>query len=332
MAASLDIIIVNWNSGQHTRHCLESVAAASRKGTRPERVVVVDNNSQDDSAERLHASGLLLSLIRNETNRGFAAACNQGARGSQADYLLFLNPDVTLLANSLSAPLLFMEQAENRNVGICGIQLVDRQGRLTCSCSQFLKPWEFHARMFGLDRLLPSRVPGSFLPEREHRESKQVDQVMGAFFLVRRTVFESLHGFDGRFFVYFEDLDFSYRAQRAGFSSFFLATAQAVHFGAGCSEQVKATRLFYQLRSRIIYGFKHFGWGAATGLLIGTVLVEPLTRLVWAGWRGSIREMGETVRAYAMLFCAVPSVLFNIVVANRHQDESLRPLRSRTAD
>src|SRR6266851_6014624 len=131
MAASLDIIIVNWNSGLHLKQCLESVPAASSEGFRLERVVAVDNDSRDGSAEGLQQAGRSLSVMRNGINRGFAAACNQGALGSRADYLLFLNPDVRLLANSLSIPIQFMEQTEKKKVGICGVQLLDPQGRLT---------------------------------------------------------------------------------------------------------------------------------------------------------------------------------------------------------
>ncbi len=331
MAASLDIIIVNWNSGLHLKQCLESVPAASSEGFRLERVVAVDNDSRDGSAEGLQQAGRSLSVMRNGINRGFAAACNQGALGSRADYLLFLNPDVRLLANSLSIPIQFMEQTEKKKVGICGVQLLDPQGRLTRSCSRFPTPWIFYARMFGLDRLFPERFSGHFLTQEDHRESKTVDQVMGAFFLVRRAVFESLHGFDERFFVYFEDLDFSCRAWQAGYSSHFLATAQALHHGGGCSEQVKAARLFYSLRGRILYTYKHFAWVVATGVLLGTLFVEPLSRVAWAGLRGSLREMGETMSAYGMLWLDLPRLPFKSLRRRQSGQPSKKALSS-TAD
>jgi len=324
VTASLDIIIVNWNSGQHLKHCLESVPAASSEGFRLERVVVVDNDSGDWSAEELQPAAIPLHIMRNEENRGFAAACNQGALGSRADYLLFLNPDVLLRAESLSIPMQFMEQAENRNVGICGVQLLDSQGRLTRSCSRFPTPWIFYARMFGFDRFFPGHFPGHFIAERDHWESKPVDVVTGAFFIVRRAVFESLQGFDERFFVYFEELDFSYRACQAGWNSYFLATAQAVHHGGGCSEQVRAARLFYSLRSRIIYCYKHFQWAEATCLLLGTVIVEPLARLTLCAAKGSFREMRETLQGFIRLWRALPGLLRMQSLAAHHRAGALR--------
>jgi GT2 family glycosyltransferase len=305
---SLDIIIVNWNSGLQLRRCLDSMLLTSLEGLEVARVVVVDNASSDGSAERLDFPDLPLLVIHNSSNRGFAAACNEGARGSKADYLLFLNPDTALERNSLAAPIAFLERPENIHIGICGVQLVDEGGRVSRSCARFPTPGHLMGRCLGLDRLFPRWFPNHFLSERDHSESRVVDQVMGAFFLVRRGVFDPLGGFDERFFVYYEELDFSYRARQAGWTSYFLATTCARHRGGGCTGQAKATRLFYVLRSRILYSYKHFGRAAATGVLLGTVLAEPFSRLVLAAARKSLREMRETLQAYTMLWRKLPSL------------------------
>jgi len=81
-----------------------------------------------------------------------------------------------------------------------------------------------------------------------------------------------------------------------------------MHRGGGCSEQVKAARLFYSLRSRILYSYKHFGWAPATGVLLGTLVGESFSRLVLAAAHGSLREMRETLRAYTMLRRNLPSL------------------------
>jgi len=329
MTPSLDIVIVNWNSGEQLRRCLESIQATSRDKFELTRVVVVDNTSCDGSADDLHDGTLPLTLIRNTENRGFAAACNCGAKTSHADYLLFLNPDVRLISNSLVEPVAFMEKPENAKVGICGIQLLDEQGQVSPTCSRFPTAFTYFSRMLGLDRLFPNLFPGHFLETSDHGQSREVDQVMGAFLLIRRTLFDRLGGLDERFFVYFEDLDLSYRAFEAGWQSHYLAAAQAYHKGGGCSEQVKAARLFYSLRSRILYSYKHFGWASATGLLAGTLLVEPFARLAWTSCRGSMQEMQSTLQAYAMLWRALPNLIFEHRLANVPQDSasgSLRPL------
>lgn len=309
MPAVLDIIIVNWNSGPQLGGCLDSIAAASRDGFELGRVVVVDNASRDGSADELEGRALPLSLIHNRENRGFAAACNQGAGGSRADYLLFLNPDVQLLADSLSVPVAVMEPPENERVGICGIQLLDQEGEVWRRCARFPTPGRFLAMMLGLDRLWPRRFPGHFMTEWDHATTRDVDQVMGAFFLVRRALFEALGGFDERFFVYFEDADFSYRARAQGWRSLYLAQARARHWGGGTSRQVKARRLFYALRSRLSYAYKHFGFAPATGLALATLLIEPVSRLALSAARLSPSQIVETLHGFGLLWRDAPRVL-----------------------
>ncbi len=309
MSPPLDIVIVNWNSGQQLRDCLESIASADRYDSILGRVVVVDNASHDGSADGLDDIDLPLELIRNPTNRGFGAACNQGTRGGTSDYILFLNPDTRLFGPSLTRPLRFMEQPEIRHVGICGVQLVDEQGVVVRSCSRFPTPGILLARLLGLSHLFPAWFRTHEMREWDHSESRQVDHVIGAYYLIRRPMFESLGGFDEDYFVYIEDLDLSLRALRAGWFSYYLADVQAFHRGGGTSDQVKAARLFYSLRSRILYLFKHFSVPAALGLTLGTLIIEPIVRLDSLAARGSVQGLLDTLKGYAMLWWAVPGLL-----------------------
>jgi N-acetylglucosaminyl-diphospho-decaprenol L-rhamnosyltransferase len=301
----LDIVIVNWNTGVQLDACLESIALANRADLHLNRVVIVDNASSDRSLENLGKSTLSLHLTCNSENQGFARACNQGAAGSTADFLLFLNPDTVLTLDSLCRPLAFMAQPENANVGIIGIQLLDGHGRVSSSCSRFPTTGCVLAEIFGIDRLYPSAAQR--MDDWNHADSRAVDQVMGAFFLIRRDLFESLGGFDERFFVYFEEVDLSFRARSFGYSSYYLSDCRAIHKGGGSSEQVKAKRLFYSLRSRILYSYKHFGFFPATLVLLATLLIEPFTRLFLAAARGSIQGIAATVEAYWFLMKAACS-------------------------
>ncbi len=274
-------------------------------------MVVVDNASSDDSIEDLDNISLPITIIRNSSNCGFAAACNQGAMNSHARYLLFLNPDMILGAASLATAVEFMELSQNANVGACGVQLVDDDQEIIRSCSLFPSPGRFLVQTFGLDRLFPGRFSSKFMTDWDHRETRQVDVVTGAFLLVRRPIFETLGAFDERFFVYLEDVDFLHSVHQRGWLCYYLATAQAYHKQGGCSEQAKASRLVYSLRSRILYSYKNFTWAAATGLLLGTILLEPFTRLIWAGLRGSAHEATETISAFAKLWAEIPGLLWN---------------------
>jgi hypothetical protein len=300
---SLDIIVVNWNTGTLLRDCLESISQARTAAFRLERVIVVDNNSADGSADGLE--GLVeqpISVFHNDANRGFAAGCNQGAAGTQADYLLFLNPDTRVFPDSLWRPLEFLEQAENDKVGICGVRHVDDSGIFSTSCARFPTLKIFFGQMTGLSRIFPKWFPPHLMPESECLESREVDQIIGAFFLVRRTLFETLGGFDPRFFVYFEEVDFSLRALQAGSRSYYLAATSVYHKGGGSSQQAKAARLFYSLRSRLLYGFKHFSFLDAFALALLTLTIEMAARLLAALGSLSLSKLVETVQGYSALF------------------------------
>ena len=306
---TLDIITVNWNAGTLLESCLKSIAHADQRGLVLTRVVVVDNGSVDGSVEGLDRFPLPISFIRNRENRGFSAACNQGARGSRADYLLFLNPDVVLTRDSLSRAVARMACHEAGSTGILGIQLLGEDGRVSRTCARFPRPRHFLSHMLGLNRLSSRLFPTHVMLEWDHRENREVDHVMGAFFLIRRPLYEALKGFDERFFVYLEDLDLSFRAHQAGWRSYYLADAKAYHKGGGTSDQIKALRLFYSLRSRILFGYKHFDYLPAMCVLFGTMLIEPFSRLILAISRRSVMQVKETITGYELLWRSMDSIL-----------------------
>jgi N-acetylglucosaminyl-diphospho-decaprenol L-rhamnosyltransferase len=256
LRASLGIVIVNWNAGHYLRECLESLIRCDGLD-RVSRVVVVDNASHDRSCENLPILPVPFQLIQNDSNRGFAAACNQGAELCEASCLLFLNPDTVLHANSLRVPLEFLDDAQHADVGICGIQLLNEKGEVGRTCSRLPTCTSLVAMALRLQSPFPRIFPPHFMKEWDHSETRDVEEVIGAFFVVRQDLFQRLHGFDERFFVYFEEVDFCERAKRLGYRTMFLSTAQAEHAGGACSNQIRGRSLFYSLRSRVLYANKH---------------------------------------------------------------------------
>lgn len=301
--ASVHVVIVNWNSGTQLRECLASFAAVADDHVTLARVTVVDNGSVDGSAEGLDTR-LPLTVIRNADNRGFAAACNQGAAGSDASYLLFLNPDTRLMPGSLGLPVRYLQSEHHEAVGIVGIQLIDSNGHVARNTARAPSARSMIGHSLGLDRLMPSVFPPHFVREWAHDETRSVDQVMGAFFFVRFGVFGVLGGFDERFFVYYEDLDFSMRARTQGWSSVYLATAQSFHRGQGTTEGATARRTFYFARSRILYARKYFDGLGSFGVMFTTLVVEPIARAV-----ASPRSASATLRACGMLWKDLPTIL-----------------------
>jgi N-acetylglucosaminyl-diphospho-decaprenol L-rhamnosyltransferase len=309
MDPTVDVIIVNWDTGRQLRDCLSALSASQRTGYVLGRVIVVDNASSDGSANGLSFPDLTLSVIQNDTNRGFAAACNQGAAESPADYLLFLNPDTAVMDDTLTRSIRWMESPENSRTGILGAQLLDVNGEVSRSCARFFATRHFISRMLGLHRLSTKRFCDYLYSDWEHLQSRYVEHVMGAYFLIRNCIFKELDGFDERFFLYLEDIDLSLRVSKAGWSSYYLTTARCYHQGGGSANRIKARRLFYTLRSRIFYGFKNFGKASAVTLLLATLFIEPISRIGSAMVRGSMIQVREVVHAYGLLWRALPSIL-----------------------
>ncbi|MEQ1727279.1 MAG: glycosyltransferase family 2 protein [Vicinamibacterales bacterium] len=302
---SVGIAIVNWNAGSQLSDCVRSIAATAWDTLTLSAVVIVDNASADGSLDNLPAPAELpLRIIRNDSNRGFAAACNQAAATIEADYLLFLNPDTLLEPGSIPAAIAWLDHPAHVSYGIAGIQLLDEQGRISCGCARFPTVGSTVAKTLGLDRLLPTVFASYLMEDWGHTESRDVDHVIGAFYLVRHDVFRALRGFDEAFFVYFEDLDFSRRAASAGWRSRYLTETRAFHKGGGTSDQIKSLRLFYSLQSRLVYARKHFTPLGARSVALATLAIEPLIRLAACAIGGSATGLRETLGAYRMLWAA----------------------------
>lgn len=259
--------------------------------------------------DRLEELSGKIRTVRNSSNRGFAAACNIGAALGDGPLILFLNPDTRIYPGAFSVPAGFMAARDGEQVGVCGIQLVDGHGRAQRRCGRVPSARTFLFQALGLSLLAPRLFPGVELAEFDHCSDRDVAHVMGAFYLVRRSLFEALGGFDERFFLYLEDLDFSKRSGEGGWRTRFLAGARAFHLGGGSSQNVKAARLFYAQRSRIVFSFKHFSAAKAVAVLLATSLVELPLRLVRSLARGAPGEGKDALIAYARLYQQLPAIL-----------------------
>ena len=302
----LSVVVVNWNGGELLARCIASIDQALPPALRARvEVVVVDNGSTDGSTDRLslHPTD---TLLRSDRNLGFGAACNRGAAAARGEYLLLLNPDCELRPGSVERCIAELQRPD-MPVGLCGIALEDEHGAIARSCHRFPRFADLAATAIGLHALRPG-VFDSRMTGWDHRSDRTVDHVIGAFWLLRLSTFRSLGGFDERFFVYLEDLDFSLRAQRAGWLTRFVAAPASYHLGGGVSRQIMARRLFYATRSRILYAYKHLPrWQAHLHAAI-TLTVEPLSRSLQALLRRSRQDLASTWRGFAMLYRDLPNL------------------------
>ncbi|MEB4593078.1 glycosyltransferase family 2 protein [Candidatus Thiothrix sp. Deng01] len=229
------VVIVNFNAGGSILvDCIASVLACPSL-----KAIIVDNASRDDSlaiVEQTFTAHPRLRLIRNSTNLGFAAACNIGANVCQTDYLLFLNPDCRLEADTL--PNLQTALASAPDVGMVGGLLLNPDGTEQAGGRRAIPtPWRTFIRAFGLSRLLPHYFRDYDLHLQPlPAEPVEVEAISGACMLVRHDVFEQLSGWDQNYFLHCEDLDICMRFRQGGWKILFVPTARVPHLKGVCSK------------------------------------------------------------------------------------------------
>jgi GT2 family glycosyltransferase len=275
VAATVDVVIVNWNTGPCLHRCLESLAGSCGVGLG--RVVVVDNASTDGSADDL-PEGLPLVTVRNDSNRGFAAGCNQGAAYGKSGFVLFLNPDTVVRPDTLREAVRALSGEAGAHRGICGGRVVRPDGTPALSASRFPTLPNVVADVLRVPHLVSRSSHRHMRPE-ELATSRTVDQVIGAFFLVRRPLFDQLGGFDERYFLYYEEVDFARRALAAGWASYHAHEACLQHVENVSAHASGGRALVYSLRSRTLYARRHWPPWQARVLVAFTLGVEIPLRL-----------------------------------------------------
>ena len=300
MNSSLGIIIVNYNSGSLLNKCVNAIFDSDAQNLKI-KVVVVDNNSKDGSLTLDKTTDKQLKLLKNTENKGFGYACNQGVDAlGEIDYLLFLNPDTEISKHTLKNSIEFLRQ--NTFISILGCRHLDEFGKTKSSCSNTPTPIRIVWDIFGLSKLLPKIFPSATLMTNfNHNNSRFVDQVMGAYMLMEKTVFDILDGFDTRFFVYYEDADFALRAKNQGFKSYYNSDIEIMHSGRGTTKKIFHTTLFYNLRSRIQFTYKHYGMFYGALILILTITIEPITRSIY-NLLNDPSENKNTLKAFGLLY------------------------------
>ena len=292
----LSIIVVSYRTRDLTLACLDSIRATA--GDLALEVLVVDNHSDDGSAQAIARVFPEFRLIALEENLGFAGANNLAAREARAPELLLLNPDTELHEDCLQA-LLACRQA-HPEAGILGGRTFFADGRLNpSSCWGRPTPWSVFCLASGLASLF--RRSALFAPEGlgtwERDSERQVDLVSGCLMMIPRELWEQLGGFDERFFMYGEDADLCLRAHSLGRPCRITPGARLIHHG-GASERVRADKMVRLFRARTQLYAKHwsplgarFGhrmtdaWALTRRLALGALsLVQPGRRAAAKTW------------------------------------------------
>lgn len=253
----LSILIVNYNTCQLTVDCLHSVMAS--KTEYDYEVIVIDNNSKDESVETIRSLFPQVTLITNSDNVGFAKANNQGMNIAQGRYILLLNSDTIVLEDTLQTMLDFMDL--NPMTGASGCKVILPDGSLDKACKRgFPTPSASFYYAFGLSKLFPSKPKfnqyqlGYLDPDQEY----PVDCLVGAFMMVRRETIEQVGGLDEQFFMYGEDIDWCYRIKEAGWGIHYYPLTHIIHLKGGSARR-RPVKIIYEFhRAMILFHRKHY--------------------------------------------------------------------------
>jgi N-acetylglucosaminyl-diphospho-decaprenol L-rhamnosyltransferase len=255
----LSVIIVNYRVKRFLELCLHSVQKALL-GIDAE-VIVVDNDSGDDSVVFLRPLFPAVTFIANTDNVGFARANNQALEQARGEYILFLNPD-TILPEDLASQCLSFLQSTPGIGGLCP-RMIDGSGRfLKESRRGFPSPWVAACKLFGLTALFPhSRLFAAYyLGHLPASQSHPSPVLSGACLWISRAALTRVGSFDNDYFMYAEDIDLSYRLEQAGYVNYYFADATIVHFkGESTQKDIRHIRQFYKAMSQ--FRRKHFNSG-----------------------------------------------------------------------
>jgi len=299
----VSIIIVNWNTCNILRDCLFSV---QQQTTAHHEIIVVDNASSDGSVAMVRAEFSNVVLIENKSNRGFAAANNQGLEISKGQNVLLLNPDTIVLDGAIDTMLIWL--SKHPDVGCVGCQVLEAPE--TIQRTSFADPTPLNQAIVELGLMrLAGWIPFFCRPwytRWDRRSQRDVDVVSGMFMLVPRRVLDKVGRMDEAFFIYAEEADWCRRIRNAGWRCVFAPEAQIVHLDGGSKSTAQIrSRMYVQMqKSNLIYAHKHSGWlGYMTvkALFIGAAIL----RLMVFGALQTIRPSEDSRARVRLSFVAL---------------------------
>ncbi len=263
-APALAVVIVAYETPEHLRTCLGSLA---REGVLGTAYVIVVDNSRSDACAAVARSTPGVTLIRNAKNLGYARAVNQGLEATRAEQVLILNPDIEVRPGAIQK--LVATMASRPAAGLAAAKLLNPDGTLQHSCRRFYTPAAMLLRRTFLGRLFPGHraLREHLMLDWDHADLRNVDWVIGACLLARRRAIDDVGPMDERFFLYFEDVDWCARMHHRGWEVLYVPDSVMVHhhrrdsarggfFSPGRRMHLASVVRFYEKWSLLLYVLK----------------------------------------------------------------------------
>lgn len=253
----LSIIIVHYKAKKELFDCLSSIRKS--KPSFSYEIIVVDNDEDETVKPELAKKFIEARYIKSLGNIGFGAGNNLGASKAHGEFLFFLNPDTIVKHGAIDTLVEFLQK--NPGVGIVAPLLINKDGTpCHIQVTTELTPVEGMVAHSFINKYFPENAISRryFLHSWDKKGTKEVGVIQGAAFVIRRKIFEELHGFDERFFLYFEETDLCRRMRKLGYKIYMYPKAKVIHLeGRSVRDNAQNKKIFAQ--SRFQYFEKHFG-------------------------------------------------------------------------
>ncbi|MBI5804496.1 glycosyltransferase family 2 protein [candidate division TA06 bacterium] len=282
----ISIVIVTWNSQDYICHCLDSLFSQNHDL----EIIIIDNGSMDSTLDILREYRTRVTIIANQSNLGFARAVNQGLKLASGEIILLLNPDTVLTPGTLETMSGYL--AEHPQVWALGPQLLNMDGSVQRSCRQFPDGRIMFYEFAGLSKMFPKSKTfarwrmGYF----DHLIPAEVDQPMGACLMVRKEVLKKVGLLDEKNFpMFFNEVDWCLRINRAGGKLFFLPQAKVYHHHGVSTRRAKKAMVISSHQSLARYFSKHYP-GRISTLLINILIIAVIPLRILLQSNGKLYE------------------------------------------
>ena len=225
----LSVIILNYNVRYFLEQCVLSVKNATQN-LRAE-IIVVDNNSPDDSCQMLKERFPDVILIENKENSGFPKGNNIGVNIASGEYICILNPDTVVAEDTFEKILAFAKT--KTDLGLVGCKLIDGTGNFLPESKRGIPtPFVAFTKIFGLYKIFPGiKSFGKYYASHiKENETGKIEILVGAFMVMKRDLYQEIGGFDERYFMYGEDIDLSFSALKKGKSNYYFHETTVIHY------------------------------------------------------------------------------------------------------
>jgi len=293
---NLDIIIVNWNSGELLLNCINSILINNSCKFNI-NIIIVDNNSSDNSLDKI-PTNKNIKIIRLENNIGFGGACNIGVESCTSELILFLNPDVIVPENVLCKTISFF----NKNkYSVIGIKQINQNNIIARTCARkptLVNVFNHSTGLYKINKLFKSYK----MTDWDHSNSSEVEHVIGSFYLMLKQDFLIAKGFDERFFLYYEDFDLSLKIRSLNKKIYYWTDEFVYHEGGGTTKNILDKRLYLSQKSKLLFFKKHFSTFKYILIFIVIVFFEFLIRLFLSIILFRFKQSNQIIKAYKMLY------------------------------